>query len=109
MWKIKISFYFRGSVGVSSLIETKTGPDLEASMPDMLTNLRDWAPILIGLFAIWACLEAAIRFSKPGDRSRLLSMAQLILIKKKCPKCEQIVRLDASSCKHCGSEIPPGK
>lgn len=78
-------------------------------MPDMLTNLRDWSPILLGLFAIWACLEAAVRFSKPGDRSRLLSMAQIILIKKKCPKCEQIVRLDATRCKHCGSEIPVGK
>lgn len=78
-------------------------------MPDMLSALRDWAPILLGLFAIWICLEAAIRLSEPGDKSRLLSMAQLILVKKKCHKCGALVRLDATECKNCGAEFKDGK
>lgn len=78
-------------------------------MSDMMSTLWDWAPILVVLFVIWAVLEGAIKSSGPGRRSRLLSMAELILQKKKCPHCEHTVRLDASRCDNCGGAIASRK
>lgn len=78
-------------------------------MSDMMSTLRDWAPILIVLAGIWAVLEGAIRSGKAGQRSRLQSLAELILQKKKCPHCEHTVRLDASRCDNCGGAIASQK
>ncbi len=78
-------------------------------MSDMMSTLWGWAPILIVLLVIWAVLERAIKSSGSGHRSRLLSLAELILQKKKCPHCEHTVMLDASRCDNCGEPIASRK
>ncbi len=82
---------------------------MDSNTPDILKSLLEWSPALIMLFALWVAMEWAVRNSRSGTKSRLVSLSECVLQKKKCPACGEIVRLDAAICKHCGHRIDQRK